>query len=454
MWITTSSPALPERAGQVDLHACSPAIACRSVPNPCGVIGVDCVNPRLLVAHRSYRGASHGTPTNERPGPPHRSRGAGIHGPRTETQRERRATSGECSTRTGLLQIDSVNVLERSHYLPVFARLGPYEKSALDRYAFGRRPNLFEYWGHVASMMPVALFPLMRHRMETPHPRMRAFAEKHRRYIDGVLEQVRERGAFSVAELEDAGDRGNSRWGGSKGKAALEWLFRTGQLTTKERGPGFARVYDLTERVIPEEHFTAAPPSSDDAKKQLLLLSARHHGIGTVSDLADYYRLKIPESRPLLQRLVEEGALECVEVEGWKGPVYLHPEAKRPRSVHARALLSPFDPVVWHRERAERLFDFFYRIEIYVPQPKRRYGYYVLPFLLGDTLVGRVDLKANRQEGQLLARASHVEPGQDPHRVATELAAELRRMADWLGMDDVVVRNKGNLSRALRAAVI
>jgi len=355
--------------------------------------------------------------------------------------------------RVGLLQIDSVNVLERSHYLPVFARLGPYDKAALDKYAFGRKPNLFEYWGHVASMMPVEVFPLMRHRMDDPKHRKQKLAATQPKYIQGVLDQVRERGAFSIAEMEDPGDRGGAWWGGGKGKIALEWLFRTGKLTTKQRGTGFARVYDLTERVIPQEHLAVAPPSDEDAQKQLLLLSARHHGIGTASDLADYYRLKIPGSRPLLAQLVDEGALESVEVEGWKGPVYLHPEAKLPRSIHARALLSPFDPIVWHRDRAERLFDFIYRIEIYVPQPKRVYGYYVLPFLLGDTLVGRVDLKADRQTGRLLAQASHFEEGQDPHRVATEMAAELRLMADWLGMNGVVVKAKGNLAPALKAAV-
>jgi uncharacterized protein YcaQ len=355
--------------------------------------------------------------------------------------------------RIGLLQIDSVNVLERSHYLPVFARLGPYEKTALDRYAFGQKPNLFEYWGHVASMMPVELFPLMRHRMDAPKHGPQQFAATHRLYIDGVLDQVRERGAFSIADMDDAGDRTGPWWGGSKGKAALEWLFSTGQLTTKERGTGFSRVYDLTERVIPQEHFAADPLSGEDAKKQLLLLSARHHGLGTVSDIADYYRLNIPESRPLLEQLVDDGALESVEVEGWKGRVYLHPEAKLPRKVHARALLSPFDPIVWHRERAERLFNFFYRIEIYVPEPKRDYGYYVLPFLLGDTLVGRVDLKADRQAGQLLAQASHFEDGEDPDHVATEMAAELRLMANWLGMNGVVVKAKGNLAPALKAAV-
>ena len=354
--------------------------------------------------------------------------------------------------RLGLLQIDSVNVLERSHYLPVFARLGAYDKAALDKYAFGRNPNLFEYWGHVASMMPVEIFPLMRHRMDNPKHwhRQQMLAATEADYIEGVLEQVRTRGAFSIAEMEDSGDRTGSWWGGGKGKVALEWLFRTGQLTTKERGTGFARVYDLTDRVIPNVHFSAEPPPREEAQKRLLLLSARHHGIGTPSDLADYYRLTIPQSRPLLDELAAEGALELVEVEDWKGPVYMHPAAKLPRAVNARALLSPFDPVVWHRERTERLFDFYYRIEIYVPEPKRVYGYYVLPFLLGESLVGRVDLKADRQAKQLLVQACHIEDGQDHEHVAREMAAELRLMADWLGMHEVVVKRRGNLATALK----
>ena len=356
--------------------------------------------------------------------------------------------------RIGLLQIDSVNVLERSHYLPVFARLGPYDKAALDRYAF-KEPRLFEYWAHVASMVPVERFPLFRHRMENPRHwhRQQTLAQTEPEYIDAILEEIRAKGPISVSELDDGGERIGPWWGMGKGKVALEWLFRVGALTTKERGRGFERVYDLTERVIPDEHHAAEAPSPDEAKRELLLLAARHHGIGTPSDLADYYRLNIPESRPILDALVDEGELELVEVDGWKGPVYLHPEAKLPRKVEARALLSPFDSLVWHRDRVERLFDFFYRIEIYVPEPKRVHGYYVLPFLLGDALVGRVDLKADRRAGALLVQAAHVEDGQDPEHVASEMAAELRLMAEWLGLRDVVVKPSGELAPALSRTI-
>ena len=355
--------------------------------------------------------------------------------------------------RLALLQVDSVNVLERSHYLPVFARLGAYDKAALDAYAF-KRPNLFEFWGHVASMIPVEYFPLLRHRMEAPKHwhRQQMLAETEPEYIQEVLDQVRTRGPISVSDLENAGERTGSWWGGGKGKSALEWLFRIGELTTKGRGNGFERVYDLTERVIPEEHYSAEPPPPEEAKHELLMISARAHGLGTPSDLADYFRLNIPESRLLLDRLVDDGSLELVEVESWKGPVYLHPEAKLPRKVVARALLSPFDPVVWHRERTERLFDFHYRIEIYVPEPERVHGYYVLPFLLGDSLMGRADLKADRQAGQLLVQASYVEDGQDHDHVAAEMASELRLMADWLGLGEVVIEGKGNLAPALTTA--
>lgn len=351
--------------------------------------------------------------------------------------------------RIGLLQLDSVNVLVRSHYLPVFARLGPYDRKLLDHYAYKRR-RLFEYWAHVASLVPMESYPLFRHRMERFQGwhRIDEVEKAHPGYVDRVLEEVRERGPLTVSDLEDPVKRRGPWWGWGAAKVALEYHFGRGAITTAGR-KGFTRLYDLTERVIPSQIHGAEPPPAEDAHRELLMLSARHHGIGTAKDLADYYRLPILEARRLLGELVAAGELEEVGVGGWREATYLHPEARWPRRIEARALLSPFDPVVWERDRTERLFDFFYRIEIYVPEPRRVYGYYVLPFLLGDRLVGRVDLKSDRKEKRLLVRGAYGEEGVDREFVARELAAELESMASWLELDTVVVERKGDLAEAL-----
>jgi uncharacterized protein YcaQ len=356
--------------------------------------------------------------------------------------------------RIGLLQIDSVNVLVRSHYLPVFSRLGPYQRQLLDDYAYRRRA-LFEYWGHVASLIPVQHYPLFRHRMDGGGPRwglMEKMQKDHPEYMKSVLEEVRTRGPLTVGDLDDPQRRPGTWWSWGLGKAALESYFATGALTTSAR-PGFTRAYDLPERVIPKEHLDAAVPDEVDAQRELLLIAARAHGVGTARDLADYYRLPIPQSRTLLKEIAESGVLEAVNVEGWKETAYLHPEAKLPRRIKAQALLSPFDSLIWERDRTERLFGFRYRIEIYVPQPDRVYGYYVLPFLLGSELVARVDLKADRKARRLLVRSAHQEPDVDTDRVADALAEELRSMAGWLELDDVVVERRGNLATALRRAL-
>jgi hypothetical protein len=351
--------------------------------------------------------------------------------------------------RVGLIQIDSVNVLVRSHYLPVFSRLGPYQRSLLDDYAYGRR-QLFEYWGHEASFIPIEHYPLFRHRMKDGGPRWR-LVEKMRdepEYMQSLLEEVRQKGPLAVSDLEDPQRRPGTWWSWGLGKAALEAHFADGTVTAAERR-GFIRAYDISERVIPSEILDAEPPSEDDAQRELLLLSARAHGVGTARDLADYYRLPILKSRELLKELAETGPLQEVEVAGWKDTAYLHPEAKLPRRIEARALLSPFDSLIWERDRTERLFGFRYRLEIYVPQPKRVYGYYVLPFLLGSDLVGRVDLKADRKAKRLLVRGVYCEPDHDKDRVASELAPELRSMAEWLELDDVVVERRGDLFATL-----
>jgi uncharacterized protein len=357
--------------------------------------------------------------------------------------------------RIGLLQLDSVNALVRSHYLPVFSRLGPYPMDALDRFAHTGH-ELFEYWGHEASLIPVERYPLFRHRMRSiatrPWGRVRRLMEDHPGFLEDVLTEVRRHGPLTVSDLSDPGERTGPWWGYGKGKIALEWHFACGRLASV-RTNGFTRVYDIPERMIPGVALAAPEPDPTDAQDTLLVLAAAHHGIGTDRDLADYYRMHLPTIRPRLEALADGGRLERVEVEGWKGPVYLHPGARRPRRVGARALLSPFDPVVWERARAERLFGFHYRIEIYVPAPKRRYGYYVLPFLLGEDLVARVDLKTDRAGDRLLVRGAYGEEGIDPGHVAAELAAELQDMAAWLGLSTVRPERRGDLMPALRRAL-
>ncbi len=351
--------------------------------------------------------------------------------------------------RVGLLQIDSVNALVRSHYLPVFSRLGPYDRQRLDDYAYSDR-KLFEYWGHAASLIPVEQYPLFRHRMvgsEWVH-RMRDIAAEHSRYVNGVLDEVRQRGPLTVSDLDDPRRRRGTWWSWGMGKFALEWHFARGAVTIAGRR-GFTRLYDVPERVIPRQHFEADAPEEDEALRRLLLLSAQSHGIGTAHDLADYYRLPITRSRVVLDELAASGALDRLEVAGWKDPAYLNPGARHPHRIDARALLSPFDSLIWDRDRTERLFGFRYRIEIYVPQKDRVYGYYVLPFLLGDELVARVDLKSDRKAGRLLVCASHSEPDQDRDHVAAELAPQLESMARWLGLDGVAVERRGDLAPAL-----
>lgn len=350
----------------------------------------------------------------------------------------------------GIIQIDSVNVLVRSQELPLFARLGDHPRSLIPDATAGG--DLFEYWVHEACHVPVGLRPLFQWAMEG-HPRwksMRRFAAENASLIDDVRRRLRDEGPLVASDLELRDRPKGQWWDWDDGKYALEHLFRTGEVTATRRPNDFARVYDLSERVLPAEILAAPAPSEDDAKKELLVLAARHHGVGTAADLADYHRLT--HTRRLFAELVEEGRLRSVTVEGWSQPAFLHPDAALPRRIQARALLSPFDPVVWFRDRGERLFDFHYRIEIYVPRPKRRYGYYVLPFLLGDRIVGRVDLKADRKNGRLLALGAFGEPGIDPSEVGAEMRAELDSMAAWLGLDSgVVVSDHGDLAPAVAA---
>ncbi len=354
----------------------------------------------------------------------------------------------------GLLQLDSVNVISRSHYLPVFARIGGYSRDALDTFTTDGT-EVFEYWGHEASLLPVQVYPLFRHRMDgmTPWRGVRRMEEEHPGYLDAVYEEIARHGPLTVSDLNDPGERTGPWWGYGKGKLAVEWLFASGRVTAY-RTANFTRVYDLPERVLPGAVLEAEAPSQHEAYRRLLVLAAAHYGVGTARDLADYYRLHVPTARPIVEELAGEGLLRRVEVAGWPKAAFAHPEAVVPRRDSGTALLSPFDPVVWERDRAHRMFDFHYRIEIYVPAPKRIFGYYVLPFLLDGDLVGRVDLKAERTARELHVRGAHIEPGRDAARVATRMAAELHLMAAWIGLDEgVVVHRSGNLARELRRAV-
>lgn len=350
--------------------------------------------------------------------------------------------------RTKLLQIDSVNVFQRAHYLPAFSRLGSYDLGLVDRLAYRDR-ELFEYWGHEASLLPVELQPLMRWRMTRNESRIARWGFRaDDAFLDELLRRVELGGPTGAGALRD-GPRASTggMWNWDQVKVGLEFLFSIGRLTTRTRTPGFERIYDLTERVLPAAVLDTPTPTVEDAHRELLRLSARAHGVASARSLKDYFRLRGPVADAALLSLVDEGSLLPVTVDGQ--PAYLSPDAAVPRRVRRSALLSPFDPLVWERTRSERLFGFSYRIEIYVPAPKRVYGYYVLPFLHDEAIVARVDLKADRKAGVLRVLASWVEPGHDEGEVATALADELRRAAQWQGLADIVVEPRGDLARAL-----
>ena len=359
--------------------------------------------------------------------------------------------------RLGLVQIDSVNVLTRSHELPFLARLGPYDRSALASWLWGSG-EVFEYWDHEASLIPVERHPLLRWRMEDDHQwgGVGAFQKSNPGLDAAVLEAILELGPVTLSELEHLGDaikrkkaRATDMWNWSPAKTAVEWHFWKGRVSAVRNPQTFERSYVVPGRVVPEAILAAPTPSDDDAMKALLLLGARSHGIGTARCLADYHRLNIVTSRRLLAELVADGALRTVTVEGWKHPAFLHPEAELPRWVRASALLSPFDSLVWERQRTEMLFDFRYRIEIYVPAAQRVHGYYVLPFLHDGRLVARVDLKGDRQSGTLRVRSAHAQPGFDPDRDLPPLWTRLEELAGFLGLTDVAVEPKGDLAAAM-----
>jgi len=368
--------------------------------------------------------------------------------------------------RTGVLQVDSVNVLARAHLMPLYSRMGPYDLGLLARAASGSETRrVLEYWAHVQAYMPVDLWPAMQWRMAS----YRAQRGKWGFTADATLEPsvlaaVRERGPVTARDLdrEFSGPRTKQHWGWnwSDARKVLDYIFLVGDVAIAGRTTQFEVLYDVPERVLPRGVLEAPTPTPADAGRELVRRAARSHGVGTAGCLADYYRMRtipatgpgtgLPDAQRAIRELVEAGELEEVRIEGWNRPAFLDTSARRPRAVRARSLLSPFDPLVWERTRTESIFDFHYRIEIYVPAPQRRYGYYVLPFLLGDRIVGRVDLKADRAGGRLLVLAAYAEEGA-PVDTAAELAIELRRLAGWLGLDDIVVGPRGDLAGPLGA---
>ncbi|MCZ6538871.1 MAG: winged helix DNA-binding domain-containing protein [Chloroflexi bacterium] len=355
----------------------------------------------------------------------------------------------------GLLQIDSVNVCVRSHYMPLFSRLGNYDMDLLDTLAY-KEKSIFETWAHVASFVPVEHHNLFRQKMAAQQPRHRVagLIEENPDFLKRALDQVRRRGSMTASELDGAGKRRGPWWGYTTGKIAMEWHFATGELSVARRD-NFTRYYDLTERVIPVEHLNGSTPSVEESHREMMRIAVQAHGVGTVADLADYYRIKKADAKARLGELVEEGSAQRVNVDGWSPDeeVFAPNEITPPGPTSARALLTPFDPLVWDRDRIERLFDFFYRIEIYVPEKKRQYGYYVYPFVLGEDIVARVDLKAERDKGVLRVKGAFIEDGQDHDYVAANLADELRLMAGWLGLSRVGTGRRGDLMPALRTAL-
>jgi uncharacterized protein len=354
-----------------------------------------------------------------------------------------------------VVQLDSVNVLVRAHELPFWSRLGAHDRAHRDRWLW-RSGELFDGWVHVASLAPVSVWPWLHHRREAARSaaRLDRSLTEDPSLLDRVHDEVAARGPVSVLDLTDPGQRSGPWWGNPQGKVALDHLARTGRLAIQERDARFVTVYDLTERVLPRAVLDSEPPGEDRAQELLVLQALRAQGLGTVDHLADHHRQRIRPARAALDRLAARGEVEEVRVAGWGStPVYLDPEAVAARTSRARTLVSPFDPLVWHRDRTEALFGFRYRIEIYVPEADRVHGYYVLPFLLGDQLVARVDLKADRQRARLLVRGAFAEDGVDAGRVARELAAELEELAAWLELTEVEVSARGDLAAQLARAV-
>lgn len=375
----------------------------------------------------------------------------GFGAARPTTVGSRTLTAG--IQKLGLLQIDSVNVFERSHYIPLFSRFGNYERAALDALTFASTSAYVEYWAHEAALIPVESWPLFRWRMEANRAKHSADAAgwvaQNGPMMRWLLTELAEKGPLPASRIvHDTGKGQGGWWGWSDVKRGLEYLFLFGDVVSAGR-TRFERTYGLTEQQLPP-HIVQHDIAEPDAVRELMSRSARAHGIGTLTDFADYFRLKTAPATAALGDLVDSGELLPVAVEGWNRPAWLHRDARMPRKVSAAALLSPFDPVVWRRERAERLFNFRYRIEIYTPQPKRVFGYYSLPLLIDDRIVGRVDLKSDRQNRVLRVQSAWSEVDAPPD-TAARLAGVLRAAATWQNLDSLELTGRGNLSEALAA---
>jgi hypothetical protein len=357
----------------------------------------------------------------------------------------------------GLLQLDFVNVLVPSHYLIAFSRLGPYDRALLDRVVYGGR-RFTEQWAHEASIIPLETWPLLRHRRDTHIARPWGFDDimaEHHKYVETAVGAIRAQGPLGPADLPDpthTGRRLPESWYGSVPRAVLEACFGRGQLAVTKRRENFSRVFDLAERVIPHEHYHRHV-DRHESERELLRISARACGVGTAADLADYFRMKVGEARPRLAELTDAGELQQVRVEGWKEAAYIPRNIPAAAAIDGHALLSPFDPLIWFRPRTRRLFHFDYRFEIFVPAAKRKWGSYVLPFLLGDRLAARVDLKSDRPNRRLLVLGAYLEPWAEPDEVAGALADELRLLASWLNLENIRIGRRGRFAVPLAAAV-
>jgi hypothetical protein len=341
--------------------------------------------------------------------------------------------------------------------MPLYSRLGAYRADLLDEIAY-ESDEWFEAWSHEASLLPVEMEPWLRWSKQRAREgetwgRLHALAQKDPGYIEAVLGEVKARGPLGASDLSDPRPRSGSWWGSRSGGAvALDWLFRIGALGVR-RSRSFVKQFDLLERIVPEAIRAKTTPSFESSLDELLLRSARAHGIATADCLVDYFRLPVRPAKARLDALVENGKLVATVVAGWSKSAYRHPDAKLPRAINSVALLSPFDPLVWNRKRIDGLFDFDYRIEIYTPAKKRKYGYYVLPLLIGDRLVGRFDLKTDRDGHTLRVLAAHVEADADAARVASAAALELGELTGLVGVEKISVGRRGNLAKALRAEV-
>jgi uncharacterized protein len=361
----------------------------------------------------------------------------GFDKPRTKTK-STTADAVAVIKKLGVIQIDSVNVLVRSQELPLFSRLGDHDRDAISKATSHRK--IFEYWGHEAAHLPVELHPVFRFKMHAArsgklkHWGLTSFYADNKAFVRRILKHVEINGLTSARDLSTRTTKKSSWWDWDEAKTALEYLFLTGELMSCGRGSDFARVYDTPERVLPEKILQMPTLSETDARKDLLVRAMRAQGVATLRDLADYYRQKPAVVKPLVSELVEQGVLREVAVDGWQDKAYVHRSAKLPRKLYATALLSPFDSLVWCRPRNERLFNFHYRIEIYTPKEKRKFGYYVLPFMMNGQMVGRVDLKADRENSKLLVQSVHTEKGIKRPAINDALTSELRLMASWLGL--------------------